>query len=435
MRWALAPLRWRGEDRPAQPLRLFRWRLSHPRVFHDEAPAGPPHGYLQSEHVQGSLPLFEATHPITSDQLLSTGLEEIEQLGYSAVRLLGFVHASLPLTGIPPSDRPWMGWAKYGGRRVGGVEALPACPGGRIDLPAAEALVPTLPIEVVGWAMLGSEAVFLGSEVTVDGRTVGLARLGLQRLDLAERCACDGAPIAGWSFELRAEDLGNPQGRFTVGATAHGVLGSRVELARLRSRSQRAPGNEVSDLIAPATEPDRFRAHGVPDGEGLRILAVAHSLSLGGAQLYLAELLERLVSSGASVTVVAPTDGPLRQRLALSGITVHLSPAPQPWTSGPFDSRVAELSAWAAPQRFDLVVVNTLTVFHGVEVAKPPRLAEHLRDPREPRSRPRTGCAIWLPTTPGSGPGCSGRSRPRRRSCSRPRRRGACSSITPTPIA
>src|SRR5262249_57891350 len=56
------------------------------------------------------------------------------------------------------------------------------------------------------------------------------------------------------------------------------------------------------------------------------VLVVAHSLRIGGGELWLLELLTGLVRDhGLRVTVVAPTDGPLRPELAALGIGVRLT--------------------------------------------------------------------------------------------------------------
>jgi glycosyltransferase involved in cell wall biosynthesis len=102
--------------------------------------------------------------------------------------------------------------------------------------------------------------------------------------------------------------------------------------------------------------------------DGPNILVFTHSLTYGGAQLYLVELLERLSKHGLRFTVVSPTDGPLRERLERAG-TVHLSPMPEPWQHRMYDARVAELTSLAAGRAFDLVIVNTISVFYGLEVA------------------------------------------------------------------
>jgi glycosyltransferase involved in cell wall biosynthesis len=99
------------------------------------------------------------------------------------------------------------------------------------------------------------------------------------------------------------------------------------------------------------------------------MLVFTHSLEYGGAQLYLVELLERLSKHGLRLTVVSAADGPLRERLERAGAAVHLSPRPEPWEDGLYDARVAELTSFAAPRGFDLVLVNTIVVFYGLEVA------------------------------------------------------------------
>ena len=67
------------------------------------------------------------------------------------------------------------------------------------------------------------------------------------------------------------------------------------------------------------------------------------------------------------ITVVAPTDGPLRGDLETAGAAVHIMPNPLEDISA-YRKQLAQKAAWAAG-RFDLVLAFTLTSFFGVDVA------------------------------------------------------------------
>jgi glycosyltransferase involved in cell wall biosynthesis len=73
---------------------------------------------------------------------------------------------------------------------------------------------------------------------------------------------------------------------------------------------------------------------------------------------------------GFECSVVTLQDGPLRTHLEALGIPVHVTD-PCPVTSlGRYESSVAALLAWAAPQRFDVALVNTLFAFQGADIAE-----------------------------------------------------------------
>ncbi len=81
-------------------------------------PSGPPLGYLHRRAGPGRVPLFDAIHPITGDQLLSTHRWEAVDLGYGEPALIGYIGAEAPVTGALGTSRPWLPWASRFGQRV-----------------------------------------------------------------------------------------------------------------------------------------------------------------------------------------------------------------------------------------------------------------------------------------------------------------------------
>ena len=221
-------------------------------------------------------------------------------------------------------------------------------------------------------------------ELTANGKPMGLARIGLPRPDVGALCGCADAPISGWDYEFGAHPGGVPaSGPITLGGSVYGSAGGTFSLpnvsvhladgmrtpqlgAEVRPRAARATVSEGS-RSGVASEP--VRRHSPPSGNGLNILVFTHSLTYGGAQLYLVELIERLSKRGLRFTVVSATDGPLRERFERAGAAVHVFPPPGSWEHRVYQARVAELAEWALPQAFDLVLVNTIGAFYGVEVA------------------------------------------------------------------
>jgi glycosyltransferase involved in cell wall biosynthesis len=100
------------------------------------------------------------------------------------------------------------------------------------------------------------------------------------------------------------------------------------------------------------------------------VLVVAHSLRIGGGELWLAELLGRLVRDhGLRVTVVAQADGALRAELEALGIGVRLTGDRRARDVAGYETYVTELSLLMRSSGAGVVLVNTLGFFAGVDAA------------------------------------------------------------------
>jgi glycosyltransferase involved in cell wall biosynthesis len=100
-----------------------------------------------------------------------------------------------------------------------------------------------------------------------------------------------------------------------------------------------------------------------------RVCVFTHSLNLGGGELYLQELVLRLVRDYAcELLVVAPSDGPLRKELREAGILVHVT-GHYAADAEHYLGRVSELGAILSLWEPDAVLANTLGVFPAVDAA------------------------------------------------------------------
>ena len=105
------------------------------------------------------------------------------------------------------------------------------------------------------------------------------------------------------------------------------------------------------------------------DGE-TRIAVFTHQLDLGGAQLYLHELLRQLVAvPNLTFAAFAQSDGPLAAELELWGIPVHIT-GQEPRRDSIYEARMSELLPRVAEFAPDVVLVNTSVAFWGVDVAE-----------------------------------------------------------------
>jgi hypothetical protein len=384
MRWILAPLRWRDMDtlagRARRSLgRLRRW-LGRPSTKRRSEPLRDREavGYLHARGGVSKLPLFSAVHPITGDQLLSTRRNEATELGYPDPTKLGFLVAAAPLTNVRGWQRTSLPWAHRLGRER---RAGPAGARGALARPA-DPRIPRDALRVSGWAILAGESVSR-VDVLVNGALVGPARIGIQRRNLRG----EGNPEAATAgFDLRIPPSRIPAGvdRATVEAVVIGENGSQLRLAAQHvieltspltaSRNGtevRRPGTDRGGPVAKAIPgPGRRRSNGASADGVIKVAAFAHSLDTGGAQRTLFEQLKRLLETGRfAATVIAPRPGALQARFEELGIPVHVTGDFPIAGTDEYEGRLRDTAAWVDAQQPDVVMVNTLGAFIGIDVA------------------------------------------------------------------
>jgi D-inositol-3-phosphate glycosyltransferase len=200
-------------------------------------------------------------------------------------------------------------------------------------------------------------------EVWLDERPLGRARLGYPREDLVG--LVDVAQVGVCGFELYADVGEPPASEQQVRVLATGPGGETVELGPVTVvPAEREP---AAGGAPPAPVPPPSGARKAP-----RTLVVTHQLTLGGAQLYLMDLLKGLLDREAIEPVVLSSmDGPLRTELEAMGIPVHLTDLTPADSLAGHLGRVEELAAWAKAQEFELALINTATsvVVPAAEVA------------------------------------------------------------------
>jgi D-inositol-3-phosphate glycosyltransferase len=233
-------------------------------------------------------------------------------------------------------------------------------PSASLDFPAPGTRFEGDVVTLSGWVVFEG-AVTSRVEAWLGERPLGRARLGLRREDVAALHQSPDAAVSG--FELRAGVDGfEREEELELRVVATSTAGERRELG------------PVPVVLGgrPAPAPPSRRVTW-PSGEGRRVLAFTNVLTLGGASIYLVELLREAQRTGRVVpTVVTAIDGPLRGDLEAAGIPVHLlGPLPLDDLDAYLD-RADELAAWAAEGGFELVLVNTATALTlpGADVAK-----------------------------------------------------------------
>jgi D-inositol-3-phosphate glycosyltransferase len=240
--------------------------------------------------------------------------------------------------------------------------------GGQIDHPLPGMEIGGETLTVSGWVAFDAGPT-ARVEIWLDDRSLGRARLGLPRADVEEMNDLSHAAVSG--FEL----IANPSRALAEGAEG----GSRLRMVATAANGRTFEADPVPIAIAPPEEapkpsspPRPVRLGTANEREGRRLMVVTHQLNLGGAQLYLMDLLRGLLDRGGfAPTVVSAMDGSLRGELQEMGIPVHITGAfPMDELSAHL-GRVEDLTAWARPHEFELAFVNTATAlaFPGAEVA------------------------------------------------------------------
>jgi len=227
---------------------------------------------------------------------------------------------------------------------------------GQIDVPGAGAEVSGSALYARGWALFPSGPP-ARIELRLGEHSLGFARVGVSRPDMEERTGDALAGVCGFELTADLSELPFPAGETTLRAVATGAGGEHHELPPV-------------PLTLTEEEPDASLAPPAPrtplpaGAGGRRVLVCTHQLNLGGAQLYLQDLLGELVrQGGVEPTVVSALDGTLRGDLEAMGIPVHISSLVPLDDLSSHVGRVEELAAWAEGREFEVAFVNTATAF------------------------------------------------------------------------
>ena len=233
---------------------------------------------------------------------------------------------------------------------------------GYLDSPIAQTGVRNGVVSIVGWAHFSNSQVST-VEVLINDESVGFAQLGLRRTDVAKALLSSSAEYSGFAGVFgTSSHADEPTMLVRVRATSVG--------GRVWTSETVAVNNKVSKLVKSGTTAElieKFRSDPRP-----KILVFTHQLDLGGGQLWLSELINQVVTTDKfAIAVSAGVDGPLRSTLKDSGIPVLINPiGPDLATENSYVVRIDQLVQIAKEMRVDLVLVNTLGEFFGVDVAK-----------------------------------------------------------------
>lgn len=239
---------------------------------------------------------------------------------------------------------------------------------GEIDRPRPGERIDEELLEVRGWALF-PDATTSRVEAWLDGTSIGRARLGMERPDLEEQSGAAATRLAGFELIVDRDDLPPVGSEATLRVAATSTAGETIELGTVPIGLAKVAGEDAAAKRLPPLPERTPRASG---GSGRNLLVYTHQLNLGGAQLYLIDLLRGLMEHGAArPTVVSALDGQLRPELEEMGVPVHISGPPHLDDLSSYVGGVEELTSWAADRGFEAVLVNTATglILPGAEAA------------------------------------------------------------------
>ena len=253
---------------------------------------------------------------------------------------------------------------------------------GLLDLPPEGEEVEPGIVRVVGWA-LTEPAPVERVQVVVNGHDFGLARLGIERMDVARHHRVPHALVSGFEHLIdlgEVPDLGDTatvEIRATIGTVSEAVLATRTYRIQPSTpvstepsqRGRRVTDAERSPLVRSRT--DRLLAGASVGDEGeLNLVAFTHDMGYGGGQLWLSELLYQAGAGRAfECTVVASKEGPLVDDLEAMGIEIYITPDAPVNDLQWYEARVGELGVWIRDRGHNAALVNSFGSFFGADVA------------------------------------------------------------------
>ncbi len=243
-----------------------------------------------------------------------------------------------------------------------------------LDLPKRDEEINREMFVVAGWALHRPQPLDR-IEVRVDGRSVGRARLGIYRSDLAMTFGDPSVAICGFELIVDGSEFEVHDGSLELELFGSAGDTSPERLFRGSFRVAQARTSRTGQEAAPVggvLSPGQAGAHAgsrVSPGQ-LDLVVFTHDLEFGGAQMWLQELLSR---TGAGrrfpCTVVAFGDGPLRRSLSELGVAVRIEarPAIVDWKA--YEQGVLDLAESLVVTDRSCALVNTIVSFPGADAS------------------------------------------------------------------
>jgi glycosyltransferase involved in cell wall biosynthesis len=240
---------------------------------------------------------------------------------------------------------------------------------GNMELPRDGAHIVGELLVITGWAQ--TPRTITSIEAECDGVVLGLARLGLSRPDV-EAPAIGVGPLCG--FEFRGLVDLSTKGVRTVSVTATDLDGSRAVLGvatvtftpHEATSEEQDYGERLRRLNSESVDQARSGARRDPRS----VLVFTHSLSLGGGQLYLQDLIREILPRLDRCTVMTPVGGVLGPELESMGADVVISGRGWAYDIASYEGHIRELEHLIVGSGCGVVLVNTLGQFAAADAAQ-----------------------------------------------------------------
>lgn len=240
---------------------------------------------------------------------------------------------------------------------------------GNIDAPKDDARIVGELLSVTGWAH--TPRTINSIEVECDGVILGQARLGLSRPDV-ESAETGIGPLCG--FEFRGIVDLDAERALTFSVTATDLDGSRATIGTktisMRPHEPTSKELEYSErlrtLNSESIAAARFRSPRNPGS----VLVCTHSLTLGGGQLYLQDLIREIIPHLDVCTVMTPVGGVLGPELESMGADVVISGRGWAYDIASYEGHVRELQHLIVGSGSSVVLLNTLGQFAAADAAQ-----------------------------------------------------------------
>jgi glycosyltransferase involved in cell wall biosynthesis len=210
-------------------------------------------------------------------------------------------------------------------------------------------------------------------EVELDGRSVGLART----TPVPTAVARGSGTILTTRFASVVE-IPDDSASVSLSATLTSMSGKTHQLGawhpevRAPARPAR-PDADRLDVVRrrgqARLEAQQSARQAADRADEPTVLVVTHDLALGGGQLYLHELLLRLLRRGVRFALVSPRSGVLTDELEALGVPVLITGETQPRDPEAYEAQVLTIASWAVQHGCRSALANTMTAFTGVDAA------------------------------------------------------------------
>jgi D-inositol-3-phosphate glycosyltransferase len=238
---------------------------------------------------------------------------------------------------------------------------------GKVDEPKPDAVLERGMVDVRGWSFFVSGPT-ARVELRLGETSLGRARVGIPRPDIRDGLDDQWGAAAGFDVAVDLDDWPEQDGPTVLQAVAISADGDRHELEPVPVEIVAADRERGGGALHPPAAETPL----APDRPGRRLLVFTHQLDLGGAQLYLLELIGALLEAEAvNPTVVSGGDGEIRERLEDLGVPVHITGLLSLDDESAHIGQLEELAAWASGRDFEAALINTATpfAFPGAELA------------------------------------------------------------------